>query len=201
MPAKQVDPRAVFLNLPYDKEFEPLFLAYIAGVSCLRLIPCVTLGIPGGDRRLDRIFDLVRRSRYSIHDLSRVEMDTHRPPTPRFNMPFELGLAVAWTKINRARHRWFVFETQPRRVMKSLSDLNGTDVQIHRGTPGGVMRELCSAFVSVRRQPSIQEMMQVYRHLKRAVPEIQQRTGATTIYEARIFRELSLVAAALARRL
>lgn len=201
MPAKQVDSRAVFLNLPYDKEFEPLFLAYIAGVSYLRLIPRVTLGIPGGERRLDRIFDLLSRSRYSIHDLSRVEMDAHRPPTPRFNMPFELGMAVAWTKTNRTEHRWFVFETRPRRVMKSLSDLNGTDVQIHRGTPRGVMRELCSAFVSVHAQPSVQEMMQVYHKLKLTLPEIQQRTGAQTIYEARIFSEVSLVAAALVRRL
>jgi len=37
---------------------------------------------------------------YSFHDLSRVELDKKLPPTPRFNMPFELGLVVAWTKTN-----------------------------------------------------------------------------------------------------
>jgi len=28
--------------------------------------------------------------------MSRVELDAKRPQTPRFNMPFELGLTVAW---------------------------------------------------------------------------------------------------------
>lgn len=67
MPAKRANPRAVFLNLPYDREFEPLYLAYIAGIGSLRLIARVPLGNSGGERRLDRIFDLVRSCRYSIH--------------------------------------------------------------------------------------------------------------------------------------
>jgi hypothetical protein len=50
--------------------------------------------IPGGARRLDRILRLIRSCRYSFHDLSRVELDRNPPPTPRFNMPFELGLAI-----------------------------------------------------------------------------------------------------------
>jgi hypothetical protein len=177
VPAKRANPRAVFLNLPYDREFEPLYLAYIAGISSLRVIPRVTHGISGGERRLDRIFDLVRSWRYSIHDLSRVELDLHRPYAPRFNMPFELGLAVAWSKLNRSRHTWFVCETKPRRALKSLSDLNGTDLQIHRGTVPGVMRELCSAFVRVRKQPSVPQMLTVYKALKQQLPAIQTRAG------------------------
>src|SRR5581483_5943265 len=76
----------------------------------------------------------------SVHDLSRVQMDRTPPPTPRFNMPFELGLAVSWAKRNPRRHTWFVFESQNRRALKSISDLNGTDVNIHDGTIEGVMR-------------------------------------------------------------
>jgi hypothetical protein len=201
VPRRRVDPQAVFLNLPYDREFESLYLAYIVGLSALRLVPRVTLGIPGGERRLDRIFDLVRSCRYSIHDLSRVELDLHRPFTPRFNMPFELGLAVAWAKLNRASHTWFVCETKSRRALKSLSDLNGTDLQIHGGTAPGVMRELCSAFVRVRRQPSVPEMMEVYRALKRGLPEIQARAGAASLFEPRVFAEVSFAAATLCRRL
>lgn len=90
----------LFLNIPYDREFESLFLAYIAAVCGFGLVPRATLEIPGGERRLDRIFDLIRECRYSFHDLSRVELDTKAPPTPRFNMPFELGLVVAWKRTN-----------------------------------------------------------------------------------------------------
>jgi hypothetical protein len=63
--------------------------------------------------------------------------------TPRFNMPFELGLAVSWSNTPRqTNHTWFVFEARRHRIQKSLSDLNGTDVYIHDGTADGVLREL-----------------------------------------------------------
>ncbi|SPF56031.1 hypothetical protein SBA4_7670004 [Candidatus Sulfopaludibacter sp. SbA4] len=88
----------VFLNVPYDSAFADLFLAYIAGVAAFDLEPRATLEIVGGERRLDRTFELIERCRYSVHDLSRVEVDARRP-TPRFNMPFELGLAVAWSAL------------------------------------------------------------------------------------------------------
>jgi hypothetical protein len=95
VPKPIVDPKAVFLNIPYDRAFRNLYLAYIVGIYQFELKPRVTLGIPGGARRLDRILDLIQSCPISIHDLSRVEMDRSAPATPRFNMPFELGLAVA----------------------------------------------------------------------------------------------------------
>jgi hypothetical protein len=69
------------------------------------------------------------------------------PRIPRFNMPFELGLTVTWAKLNPTLHTWFVCETERYRVDRSLSDLGGTDPDIHDGTVSGVMRELCNAFV------------------------------------------------------
>ena len=87
--------RDAFLNVPYDKKYEKLFLAFIAGLCRFGLVPRATIEIPGSQRRLDRIIDLIDECRYSFHDLSRVTLDRNPPPTPRFNMPFELGLAVA----------------------------------------------------------------------------------------------------------
>src|SRR5882724_26980 len=98
-PARVKDhPKSVFLNIPYDRRFTRLFLAYIASVSSFGLIPHATLEIPLSKRRLDRILSLIARSQYSLHDLSRVQLDTSHPRTPRFNMPFELGLTVALQK-------------------------------------------------------------------------------------------------------
>ncbi len=99
-----VDAPSAFLNIPYDEEFVDLYLAYIAGVAAFGIIPRTSLEIPGGERRLDRIFGLIQTCRYSFHDLSRVQLDEHRPPTPRFKMPFELGLTVAWDKLNPGTH-------------------------------------------------------------------------------------------------
>lgn len=110
-------------------------------------------------------------------------------------MPFELGLAIGWAKVNPLRHTWFVYETQNRRVQKSISDLNGTDCNIHKGTPEGVMRKLCNAFVRRKNRPSVAQMMQTYTFLHRSVPELKQHSGAQTIFEARIFRDLLVLAA------
>jgi hypothetical protein len=138
-PTPTLEAEAVFLNIPYDQKFERLYVAYIAGLSALGLVPRVTLGLPTGDRRLNRILSLIASCRYSIHDLSRVELDRTAPRTPRFNMPFELGLAVAWAELNPTKHTWFVCETRQHRALKSLSDLNGTDPLIHNGVVDGIM--------------------------------------------------------------
>src|ERR1700753_514883 len=85
---------------------------------------------------------------YAVHDLSRIELDRTKPRTPRFNMPFELGLSVAHGKsLKEGRHDWFVCESVNFRLAKSLSDLNGTDPYIHGGTVGGVFAQLCNMFV------------------------------------------------------
>ena len=73
-------PAAVFLNIPYDDRFRCLYLAYITGLTQLGLEPRATLGIPGGERRLDRIQALMESCPYSIHDLSRVQLDRNPPP-------------------------------------------------------------------------------------------------------------------------
>lgn len=89
------NPASVFLNIPYDAAFENLLLAYIAAISAFGFTPRATLEIPSSQRRLERILSLIEESQYSIHDLSGVQLDRARPRTPRFNMPFELGLTVA----------------------------------------------------------------------------------------------------------
>jgi hypothetical protein len=191
--------KSVFLNLPYDHSFQNLFLSFIAGTSALGLIPRATLEIPGSTRRLDRILSLIESCQYSIHDLSRVQLDRRPPATPRFNMPFELGLTVAAnTHRSAGAHVWFVFERVPWRLQKSLSDLNGTDVYTHGGTPEGVFRTLLSAFVRQRSQPTVGQMNVIYEHLRSNLRRILRDTGASSPFEASVFKRLSVYASALA---
>jgi hypothetical protein len=186
-----VSQNAVFLNIPYDQKFRSLYLAYIAGLVHLGFVPRVTLGLPGGTRRLDKIIAEIQSCRYSIHDLSRVGLDRNPPyATPRFNMPFELGLAVAWEKSNPTKHRWFVFEEKDYRIQKSLSDLNGTDPQIHGGKVSGVMRELSNVFRRTRNQPTVPEMMKTFNAILRVSARILKEGGAMSLFEARAFQEL-----------
>jgi len=195
MPRKKLERQSVFLNIPYDTQFKNLYLAYIVSVSAIGFFPRATVGITGAGR-LDRISGLIETCAYSVHDLSRVQLDRNAPRTPRFNMPFELGLAVAWGRAN-PDYKWFVFESVDRRLPKSLSDLAGTDPFIHTGTIAGVMREICNVFISPSIQPSVPQMLRMYRILAKGIPSILSNAGTDNLFTSRVFSDLCLAAAAL----
>ena len=200
MPPKKTIERAVFLNIPYDPQFHTLCLAYICAIASFGLVPRATLEIPGA-RRLDRIIELIESCAFSVHDLSRVQR--YAPlRLPRFNMPFELGLAVAWQKFREKAHVWYVFETERYRADKSLSDLAGTDVYVHGGTVKGVLRQVSNAFVRERRKATFAQMMRVYRLTRRALPSILAKSGSESIFDgARAFRDVCMSAAEIASTL
>ena len=191
------DPNAVFLNIPYDEEFHNLYVAYIVGLCQLGLVPHLATEIPGGDRRLNRIIQLIQSCRYSIHDLSRAELSVAASATPRFNMPLELGMTITWQSLNPDQHTWFVCESEPYRIQKSVSDLNGTDPYIHNGTPEGVLRELCNAFPRDRR-PSVPRMLEIYRFVDNNLDAILKRNGTSDPYDRGVFVELCWLSKTLA---
>ncbi len=191
---------SVFLNVPYDAEFQRLFLGYIAGLHAFGMVPRTTLEIPGGRRRLERVMELISACRYSVHDLSRVQLSRSKPQAPRFNMPFELGLAVAHSKWEGG-HTFFVFEQNRQRLSKSLSDLDGTDPYIHDGTLAGLFAQLGNAFVRAGQQPDIAQITAMYRELRSSLASILRASGSGTMFQARPFRDISTVASALAQQL
>lgn len=191
--ARNVEPDqvAVFLNIPYDNGFQSLYLAYIVGLVHLGLQPRAALEISGGARRLDKIIELIQTCRYSVHDLSRVQLDKKSPHVPRFNMPFELGLAVAWESTQtKDLHTWFVFEAVQYRLQKSLSDLNGTDPYFHQRKASNVFRELCNAFIRQNTQPTPEQMMQTYNKISRSLPDIMKKADTASPFEAKAFQAL-----------
>lgn len=191
--------RSAFLNVPYDAHYEKPYLAFIAGLSGFGLVPRATVEITGSRRRLDRIVELIRKCRYSFHDLSRVELDRTSPHTPRFNMPFELGLAIALGRGSRATHQWFVFEAVPHRLSKSLSDLDGTDPYIHGGNPQGILRGLTNALSRRQNPPSFAQLTEIYGKLTTIAAELTKSGGS--LFEARAFGELVVAARLIADEL
>src|SRR2546426_2892249 len=110
-----------FLNAPYDDEYEHLYVALVAGLVAFGLNPRATLELPGPERRLSRILRLLKSCRYSFHDLSRVQL-SHG--APRFNMPFELGLAVPFSEVF-VQHPWIKLESTPHRSQRTPSHFRG----------------------------------------------------------------------------
>jgi len=200
MPPLPIDPIAVFLNIPYDEEFRSLYTAYVVGLYQLGLVPHLASEIPGSARRLDRILALIQSCRYSIHDLSRVELSVGPSATPRFNMPLELGMTISWEILNAGKHTWFVFESEPYRLQRSTSDLNGTDPNIHFGTAEGVLSELRNAFPRDG-APSVQRMFEVHRFIDTRVDTIRSRNGTRDVFALSVFRELCRLSSTLTRLL
>lgn len=193
--------KQAFLNVPFDPRFEPLFIAYIVGLTSLGFKPrCVLEVAPSitAWSRLDRIKSLIASCDVSIHDLSRVQLSTGPIRCPRFNMPFELGLAVALSKGNDL---WRIFEAKHYRLQHSLSDLNGFDPYIHGGTPLGVLRELRSAFPSRAQQPDVAMLSRVYNRVRELGASLKRRDRAPSLFSAPLFRDIAAASADMAQRL
>jgi hypothetical protein len=79
-----------------------------------------------------------------------------------------------------------------------LTDLDGTDPYVHDGTVRGLFRELGNAFVRARSQPTVEQMMKVYRILRTNFRTVLRQAGARHPFHARVFRDLSVLASAAA---
>ena len=188
LPFSSAPEYAVFLNVPFDKGYRPLFLALLAGLAALGREPHCVLEVPSsGQNRLDRIYSLIERCGASIHDLSRTSL-SGALRVPRFNMPFELGLACSIAR--RQEHSFFVLEEHPFRLQASLSDLNGHDPHIHEGTQDGILQFLLDCFgVQGTRQPAFATLRSLVRRLSRAVADLEGEQGAQHPFHPYIFRQ------------
>lgn len=181
---------SVFLNIPYDRKFEDLYLAYIVGLTQLGLRVNAAVGVPN-QGRLETIIGLIEESNFSIHDLSRIELSKG---IPRFNMPLELGLALYRSRVTKGRHRVYVFESKPYRAQQSTSDINVIDPKIHNGTAKGVMAGLRNIFRQPGDVTTVPEMLISYRAVRKRLPQLRRNAGGKSLFEASVFQDLSLAA-------
>jgi hypothetical protein len=188
-------PSDVFINVPFDPQHEKLFLALLAGLVGLGLHPRSVLEVPPSRDRLRRLYDLVRSCPFSIHDLSRVQLQRAPFRVPRFNMPFELGLSAAIALQKDATHQWRVVERVRYRLQQSLSDISGYDHSIHAGTIEGTMDVLLDIFGSSNRLllSEVDGLLWVYRRVREF-----RATIRGDIYRPNAFRNLVVAARAFA---
>lgn len=182
-----------FINIPYAKRYEKVYLAFIAGVSGYGLAPSAAVRDPASRFQLDRIYEMIQMARYSFHDLSWMSLDRKSPRTPRLNMAFELGLAVALSRGSRSRHEWFVFDTVPYRLDKALSDLGGIRARIHDFTPESVLRALMNSFGRRKDQPTFANLLAIYRDVEIAARQIK-REYSSNLFETRPFADIAFMA-------
>ena len=127
--------RFIFINCPFDSEYRPLFEAIVFAIYACGFVPrCSLEDGDSGRLRLLKIIDLIDQCAYGVHDISRTELDANTQ-LPRFNMPFELGLALGRKHTSDGRPRLLIFDREAYRYQKFLSDLAGCDPCSHNCSP------------------------------------------------------------------
>lgn len=132
----------------------------------------------------------------SIHDLSRITLSGPQG-VPRFNMPFELGVAYALAQ--KASHDFFVLEEKPFRLQASLSDLNGHDPHIHDSTPSGALRCVLDCFGTPSGVPSMPALESLARQLSKLALKLQREVGVTDPFHPYVFRRIVTAGIEIAR--
>jgi hypothetical protein len=139
------DPLSVFINAPFDDHYRPMFEAMVFTVAACGYRPRCALEDDDSDIRMDKLDRLIRESQRSIHDLSRTEVKTGE--LPRFNMPFELGLAVGAKRFGTRsikQHGIKIIVAEPYKLPAYLSDLSGNDPNAHQNNPDKVIGIVCT---------------------------------------------------------
>ena len=168
----------VFINCPFDVEFEPVFHAIVfAVIQCGYTVRCALEADDTGATRIDRIYRLIEECRFGIHDISRIERDTVNN-LPRFNMPFELGLFLGARRFGTRPQRdkqCLVLEAERYRYQKYLSDIAGQDIRQHDNEPAkavGAVRDWLAASraMSAKPLPGATAIMRHYSEFQANLP-------------------------------
>jgi hypothetical protein len=136
---------SLFINCPFDKDYLPLLHSLLFVVLECGFRPRLSLEeADSGTVRIEKIRDLIRSCRYSIHDISRMEA-LRLGDEPRFNMPFELGLDLGCRYYGASRYRskrCLILERDRYRYQRVLSDLSGNDIRAHESSPEILIAEV-----------------------------------------------------------
>lgn len=150
----------VFTNCPFDQAYLPLLRPLLFTIVYLGFVPRIaSASSDSGELRLHKICQFIRESRFSIHDLSRLEADMGGEYY-RMNMPFELGIDYgcrAFADGHLRQKRCLILEERRYEYMKALSDLAGVDIKDHGGEPMSLVRQVRNWFLEtagVQRPPS-----------------------------------------------
>jgi len=133
----------VFINCPFDTEYEPVLQAILFTVLRLGFNPrLASESLDSAETRLTKICELIAVSKYSIHDLSRC-IAKEKGEHFRLNMPFELGIDYGYRQYvggTGEQKRFLILEEERYRYQAALSDISGCDIRYHKADPQKAVR-------------------------------------------------------------
>lgn len=133
----------VFINCPFDDAFAPLMDVLIFAIFDCGFVPRCAMELDDSAQiRIDKIFRIINECKFSIHDISRTELDRNTR-LPRFNMPLELGMFLGARRFGGGRHKeksCLIMDKEPYRYQSFISDISGQDIKAHDNNPKRVVQ-------------------------------------------------------------
>jgi len=192
MPARRATERStdVFINCPFDDSYAPLLRAIIFTIfACGYRSRCALEDNDSGTLRFDKLKTMIQQCDLGIHDLSRTEL-SRQTSTPRFNMPFELGLFLGARNYGGPRQkqkRALVLAETRAKWAPSISDLAGVDPVFHDNSATGVVgavRDFLSRTPEGGRLPGEEAIASDFDRFESDLPRLSRR-ARQTVAEAR----------------
>lgn len=145
-----MNPNAIFINCPFDSKYKPMLRAMLFAARFYGLeVKIASTESDSKSNRLERIIELMKEAKYSIHDLSKLKSEKKKEYF-RMNMPFELGLDYGLGGNDKV---FLIFEDEDYKLKIALSDINGWDVRPHYNKPEQLMLEFRKWIVASKPLP------------------------------------------------
>lgn len=176
--------RQVFLNCPFDAEYQPLLRAAVFTIHACGFTARIALENTGSENaRLERLVRIIEQCGLGIHDLSRVRLSSPSD-LPRFNMPFECGVfygALRYGALAQRRKRFLLLDKEPYQYQKTMSDAAGLDPRAHGNDPE-VLIACIRDFLADRLDPKPigpTRIFALYSEFQQALPAITAKAELT----------------------
>lgn len=135
----------VFINCPFDNQYLKLRNSLVFAIYDCGFIPRCALEVDNsGNVRVEKILQLIRDSKFGLHDISRTELDK-ATGLPRFNMPLELGVflgAMNFGEKEQQEKNCLILDCEPYRYQAFISDIAGHDIRAHHLEPDELIKHV-----------------------------------------------------------
>ena len=141
----------VFVNCPFDDDFRQLLLGVVFTILYFGYKPRLSLErADSAENRIDKITDLIKESKFGIHDLSRL-VSSAKGEVYRMNMPFELGIDYGCKKLKGGKwkeKKILILEKERYRFQQAISDLSGCDIKNHEDEVDKIISSVRDWFIT-----------------------------------------------------
>lgn len=167
----------VFINCPFDPDYTPLLRPLLFTILYLGYIPRIALErFDSGEARIQKICELIGNSKFSIHDLSRIQ-SSGKNEIYRLNMPFELGIDIGCRLFKEGvakLKKCLILEKEQYRYQKALSDLSNSDIKRHNNEPEEIVRQIRNWFVE-NEQPKATSATKIWENFNEFMADFYEK--------------------------